>query len=75
MRAATKQEYQSTAARWSETRRMSSGKVTTWNRCFDVYHSHCGTEVASKHQVFKRGKLVSETYMVNPAFVTTEEVR
>ena len=38
-------------------------------RCFDVYHSDRGTEVASKHEIFCRGKVMNTSYMVNPEYL------
>lgn len=33
-------------------------------RCFDVFLSYCGQEYGSKHEMLKRGKVVSTTYVL-----------
>jgi len=33
-------------------------------RTFDVFLSYCGKEYGSKHEVLKRGKVVSTTYIL-----------
>jgi hypothetical protein len=38
-------------------------------RYFSAYYSDRGTEVAQKHQSLKRGKVVSESYLVNPDYL------
>ncbi len=65
MRAASKSEFNEAlaTAKWPAPRRMST------KRTFDAYYSDRGTEVASKHQTLTRGKVTSETYMVNPAYL------
>lgn len=63
MRTATAAEYAAARSRATSTRHMQAG------RCFDVYHSDRGTEVASKHEITTRGKVTSTTYMVNPAYL------
>jgi len=66
MKTATQKEFNTAVgnAHWPQPRRMS-GK-----RYFDAYYSDRGTEVASKHQLLTRGKVTSETYMVNPDYLT-----
>lgn len=65
MRSATQKEFGDALAKagWPSPRMMST------KRTFDAFYSDRGTEVASKHQLLKRGKVVSETYMVNPAYL------
>ena len=67
MRTATENEYAHARSRATSTRHMTAG------RCFDVYHSDRGTEIASKHEVSTRGKVTSTTYMVNPAYLPAEK--
>jgi len=38
-------------------------------RTFDAFYSDRGTEVAEKHQILSRGKVQSESYMVNPEYL------
>ena len=62
MREASEKEFAAVlnSNRW-EVRRMSAG------RCFDAYYTDCcGVEIASKHEVTKRGKVAQTSYMINP---------
>ena len=36
------------------------------NRTFDMFLKLCGRELGSKHEVLKRGKVVSTTYHLPP---------
>jgi hypothetical protein len=65
MREATAQEYQDALAKagWPPPRHMAT------KRSFDVFYSDRGTEVASRHETLKRGKVIGVLYMVNPAYL------
>jgi hypothetical protein len=66
MRAATLAEFNAAVAKakWPTPRRMST------RRTFDAFYSDRGTEVASKHQTLSRGKVASESYLVNPDYLS-----
>ena len=65
MRSGTEAEFNRAVgnAKWPKPRRMST------KRTFDAFYSDRGTEVASKHQIMSRGKVVSESYMVNEDYL------
>jgi hypothetical protein len=64
-REATEKEFGQAlaAAKWPAPRRMHT------KRSMDAEYTDRGTFVASKHQLMTRGKVTSETYMVNPAYL------
>ena len=57
--------FQSALAKalWPEPRRMYTRRTT------DLFYSDRGTEVASRHVLLKRGKVVSETLLVNDDYL------
>ena len=63
MRNATEQEFNAVNP-WKYTARRIVEKRTQ-----DIYYSDCGTEVASKHLFYKRGKVVSTAYFINPVYL------
>ena len=65
MRSGTEKEFNEAVAnaKWPTPRRMST------KRTFDAFYSDRGTEVAEKHQILSRGKVQSESYMVNPEYL------
>jgi hypothetical protein len=63
MRTATENEFAIARSKATNARRMRAG------RCFDVFYSDRGTEIASMHEFETRGKVTSTTYMVNPAYL------
>lgn len=69
MREATVEEFQAALARagWPAGRRMAT------KRTQDIYYSDRGTDVASKHITYTRGKVSGTMYLVNPAYLATKE--
>lgn len=71
MREATQAEFQAALARagWPAPRYMHSRRSTT------VVYSDRGTEVAERTTLTTRGKVTSEHYLVNPAFLDGGSIR
>jgi len=65
MQSATEKEFNEAVgnAKWPTPRRMHT------KRTYDAFYSDRGTAVAEKHQVLSRGKVQSESYMVNPEYL------
>ena len=71
MKSCTEKEFNEAVAKagWPTPRRMCG------NRYYGAVYMDRGTEVASKHQDIKYGKVVSETYMANPDYFTPEKAK
>ncbi|VVB55200.1 Uncharacterised protein [uncultured archaeon] len=64
MKIATQQEYIVAVNKGGRDKRIMTSKQSQ-----TVIWSDCGTEVAEKTAVFKRGKVVSTDYMVNEKYL------
>jgi hypothetical protein len=71
MRGATEKEFNDAVAKakWPKPRRMFSGKPDTGSGTMDAIFNDRGTEVASKHVIYKRGKQSQVSYMVNADYL------
>lgn len=65
MREATAEEYARVYNRhgYMDVRRMSTA------RTFSAISTDRGVEVCAKHEILKRGKVVSVSYSINPAYL------
>ena len=64
MREASLSEYLRVTSKPHAVKRQMNSK-----RCTDTEWKHCGITIAHKTETLSRGKVVSTTYYINPAYL------